>query len=66
MVTNDKIEDVMNIRGITLKANDSFENKSKTKICSFNVFHKLNTKIRPPETIEAKNKYIVCILCIIP
>ncbi len=55
----------MNIRGITLKVTCSFENKSKTKICSFKVFHKLNIKINPPEITEAKNKYIVCILCII-
>ena len=55
----------MNIRGITLKVTCSSENKSKTKICSFKVFHKLNTKINPPEITEAKNKYIVCILCII-
>ncbi len=46
----------MNMRGITLKVNNSFENKSKTKICSFKVFHRLNTKINPPETTEAKNK----------
>ena len=66
MVTNDKIADVMNINGITFKVISALKNKSKTNICSFKVFHKLNTKIKPPETIEAKNKYILCILCNIP
>lgn len=63
MDTNDKTADVMNINGITLNINNSQKNKSKTNICSFKVFHKLNTKINPPETREVKIKYIVCILC---
>ena len=66
MVTSDRIEEAMNIKGITFKVSKSFENKSKTKICSFKVFHKLNIKINPPEITAAKNKYMVCILCIIP
>lgn len=52
----------MNIKGTTFKVITSLENKSTTKIFSLIVFHKLNTKIKPPETTEAKNKYIVCIL----
>ena len=52
----------MNIKGTTFKVNNPSFNKSNTKICSFKVFHKLNTKINPPETIEAISKYIVCIL----
>lgn len=56
MVAKDKIEDVKNIKGITFKAIASLKNKFNTKICSFKVFHKLNTKIKPPETTEAKNK----------
>lgn len=52
----------MNIKGINFKVITSFENKSTTKIFSLIVFHKLNTKISPPETMDAKNKYMVCIL----
>lgn len=52
----------MNIKGITLKVIASLENKSTTKIFSLIVFHRLNIKIKPPDTIEAKIKYIVCIL----
>ena len=52
----------MNIKGITFKVKTSLENKSTTNIFSLIVFHKLNTKIKPPETMEAKSKYIVCTL----
>ena len=54
----------MNIKGINLNAIPSLDNKSTTKIFSLIVFHRLNIKIKPPETKDAKNKYIVCILCI--
>ena len=49
----------MNIKGINFNVIPSFENKSTTNIFSLIVFHKLNTKINPPETIEANTKYIV-------
>ena len=55
----DKREDVMNIKGIAFKTTISFENKSTTNIFSLIVFHKLNTKIKPPDTNEANNKYTV-------
>lgn len=62
MVTNEMIADSKNNAGIDFKRKDSFVNKSNAKIFSFKVFHKLNTKIMAPETTEAKNKYMVCIL----
>lgn len=58
----DKTADAMNIKGITFNVSISLENKSTTKICCLIVFHKLNTKIKPPDTIEAKIRYMVCIL----
>ncbi len=56
MVTKDNIADKMNIKGTILSVIVSLENKSTTKIFSLIVFHKLNTKIKPPETNEASNK----------
>ena len=53
---NDSIADAKNKRGITLKNNASLKNKSTTNIFSLIVFHKLNTKISPPETIDANSK----------
>ncbi len=56
---SERIADVMNIKGINFKVITSFKNKSTTKISCLIVFHKLNIKIKPPDTMVAKNKYIV-------
>ena len=62
IVANEMSADTKNSIGIIFKSIDSFVNNSKAKTVSFKVTHKLNTKIKPPETTEASNKYMVCIL----
>ena len=62
IATIDSIAEIINAIGIDFNNVESCWNKSKVKTLSFKVFHKSNTNIKPPETREAINKYMVCIL----
>ena len=62
IATKAKIADTRNKIGINFNTFDSLLNKSKAKILFSIDFHKLNTKIKTPDIIEAINKYTVCTL----
>ncbi len=64
MVTKESIAEMKNAVGIAFCNIVVVAKRSTEKTVAFTLFHKLKTKVSPPEIIPTTNKYKDCILCI--